>query len=231
MNTRYDDLVIALVAAYEANGQAGKLEDDDFVPDETGDWVKYEKAWRVAAYAKHLDRSLLTPLIKTWHGGTPQCILDDQRRHEEFCAEVDSLPRFRLASTKEHRLLRMARRRASEIIAADTGTSAEQELIKARTALALANDALALAHDLTELNPRNFGSDDVDDLMHEVTEVIKASGKAIAAIERAGSVGPKETMNDLLKPVFDRLVHGRSQGMPEDGVLAGYVKMANDMLP
>jgi hypothetical protein len=222
MNTRYDDLVIALVAAYEGAGLGVELTDEDFAPNPAGGWVKYRKSWQRVSFLKTPDNERILN----------EAMLQQQvERHQKRCAEVDALPRFSAVTTLDQRILLKARRRASEIIAADTGTSAEQELIKARTALALANDALALAHDLTELNPRNFGSDDVDDLMHEVTEVIKASGKAIAAIERAGSVGPKETMNDLLKPVFDRLVHGRSQGMPEDGVLAGYVKMVNDMLP
>jgi hypothetical protein len=225
MNTRYDDLVIALVAAYSVNKTYMTLEDDDFAPDPEGDWVKYRGSWDDREFSKSMNAVFsLSFGVKRTNGELPDFIKEAKDEHLKFCAELDALPRFKLVTTLDQRILRKARQRASEIIAADTGTSAAQELVKARIALALTNDALAMAHDLN-------GSDDPADLIHDVMEVIKVSGKAIAAIERAGSVGPKETMNDLLKPVFDRLVHGRSQGMPEDGVLAGYVKMANDMLP
>jgi hypothetical protein len=56
--------------------------------------------------------------------------------------------------------------------------------------------------------------------------------KALAALDQLEEQIVKwpRTRDGKLKQVFDRLIHGRTNDIPPDGVLAAYVKQANDQL-
>lgn len=113
-------LILSLVAGYETSKDVRiELMDEDMKLDPKGGWVKYNGAWCDAMSLIFTDAIIFGGGfgVKTWYGDTPQWILDDRARHIEFERTINALPRYSVATTCEHRMIRQATKRAEEILA------------------------------------------------------------------------------------------------------------------
>lgn len=113
-----DTLISALLATYEAHKELVPLLDEDFAEDHKGFWVQYRGGWSIANTLKVKDRAFMLPAVRVWGEYEPEYVKKDRERHEAFCAEIDSLPRFSLITTWEQRAIRTATRRAEQLLAA-----------------------------------------------------------------------------------------------------------------
>jgi DNA repair exonuclease SbcCD ATPase subunit len=70
------------------------------------------------------------------------------------------------------------------------------------------------------------------DPVEEENALLKAAKDTLAALDQLEEQIVKwpRTRDGKLKQVFDRLIHGRTNDITPDGVLAAYVKQANDQL-
>lgn len=122
----HNDLITALLAGAENNPSKVQLEDEDFVMDLEGEWVKENGHYSTVTLLRAFDMAS-RPFMHTFNPFTPQEERD--RLSEVWKAEnelavrkleerIAKLVRHRLVTSFEYRMIRYVTKRADEILAA-----------------------------------------------------------------------------------------------------------------
>lgn len=112
-----EQLTLSLVAKADHKGPV-PFHEEDFVLDPKGDHVKIpDDGWVHAENHKTWVCLATLPIGISFLGKETDLMAEERRKHEVWCESIDALPKHRLITTYEYRLVRWARARAQEIIA------------------------------------------------------------------------------------------------------------------
>lgn len=110
---RREALVVALIAGYENNRIAVKLEDEDFEPNSSGEWIKSEGGYGTRMGAKCFEWAFSGSIS---FRASPETRKLEQEAMLKRIKLIDDMPGYNLITTWDQRAVRQATRRAEEIL-------------------------------------------------------------------------------------------------------------------